>query len=126
MSKFSEKIMQIVKAVPKGYVVSYGQIALMAGVPKAAQAVGQVLHDIGEQTPWWRVINNAGRISTRCVAHPVNMQKRLLEKDGVKVTKNLRIDIEKYRWLPRQKTLKQFELDDKYIEMLMDKYFYRV
>jgi len=122
MSKFSEKVVEIVKTIPEGTVVSYGQVALMAGVPRAARQVGWILHHFGDQVPWWRVINNAGRISTKCLEHPANMQKILLEKEGVNVTVSLKIDIEKYRYRPDIADLSRFALADSYITILIEKY----
>jgi methylated-DNA-protein-cysteine methyltransferase-like protein len=127
MSKFKEKVIKAVKSVPHGKVASYGQIALMVGVPKAAQAVGNILHDQGEDTPWWRIVNNAGRISTDCHEHPANFQKQLLEKEGIVFKKgknSLSFEIEKYRYRPDQSELKGLELDDEYVEVILKKYFY--
>ena len=124
MSKFKEKVFEIVRRVPEGKVVSYGQVALMAGIPRAAIQVGWVLHisDESDKLPWWRVINNAGRISTTCLEHTAQNQKEKLEKEGVKVTKNLKIDIEKYRFRPNTKFLQNLSLEDEYIFKLMEKY----
>lgn len=124
MSKFTKKVLEIVRKVPYGKVVSYGQVSLMAGVPRAALQVGWVLHLSGEDgiTPWWRVINNAGRISTKCIEHTPSNQQGLLEKEGVVVKRNLKIDIEKYRWRPDIKTLKKLELEQDYIFGILDKY----
>ena len=98
VTKFSEKVLEIVRSVPKGKVVSYGQVALMADFPRGARNVGWILHQFGDKSPWWRVINNAGRISTKCLEHTALLQKELLMSEGVKVTKKLEIDIEKYRY----------------------------
>ncbi len=124
MSKFTNRIIKIVRKVPYGKVVSYGQVSLMAGVPRAALQVGWVLHLSGEdgKTPWWRVINNAGRISTKCLEHTADHQQKLLEKEGVEVRRSLKIDIEKYRWRPDIKTLKKLELEQDYIFGIPDKY----
>ena len=122
MSKFKDKVLDIVKKVPAGAVVSYGQVALMAGIPRAARQVGNVLHEYGDTVPWWRVINNAGRISTNCIEHTALNQKELLEKEGVKVTKSLNIAIEKYRFRPSQKLIDSFALPDDYIAQLIEKY----
>lgn len=122
MSRFTDKVIEIVNLVPKGKVVSYGQVALMAGVPRGARQVGWVLHQFGDKTPWWRVINNAGRISTKCLEHPANMQKGLLEKEGVVVTKRLDIDIENYRWRPSQEILNKIKLPDEYAFKILEKY----
>lgn len=124
MSKFTDWVIKIVRKVPYGKVVSYGQVSLMTGVPRAVLQVGWVLHTFGGDgvTPWWRVINNAGRISTKCPEHTANLQQELLEKEGVKVKNNLKVDIEKYRWKPAPKTLKVLGLNDEYIFSMLDKY----
>jgi methylated-DNA-protein-cysteine methyltransferase related protein len=124
MSKFSEKVIQAVRLIPKGKVASYGQIALMVGVPRAALQVGWVLHQSGEDgiTPWWRVINNAGRISTSCEEHTAWMQKQLLQDEGVLVDDKLNINIEKFRYIPNENTLKKLELPGEYAVMLKDRY----
>ena len=123
MSKFTDRVLKAVRMIPKGKVASYGQIALMVGAPRAAIQVGWVLHENGDTTPWWRIINKIGHISTTCMEHDANMQKTLLEKDGVKVSKDLIVDMQKYRFIPEQKNLDELELEDTYIQELMDKYF---
>jgi methylated-DNA-protein-cysteine methyltransferase-like protein len=122
MSEFKEKILRIVKLIPSGSVVSYGQVALMAGIPRAARQVGWVLHENGEKVPWWRVINNAGRISTNCEEHTAQMQKELLESEGIRVSKKLNIDIEKYRFRPDPGLLIKLELPSGYIDKILEKY----
>ena len=81
MSAFKDKVIQIVKMIPKGKVVSYGQVALMAGVPRGARQVGWILHEHGDDGPWWRIINNSGRISIKSPDHSPIVQK---EKLGAK------------------------------------------
>lgn len=124
MSKFKDRVIEITRLIPKGKVVNYGQIAVMTGSPRAAIQVGWVLHLAGDdgKTPWWRVINKDGYISTKCLEHSKNIQKELLEKDGVKVSKDLKIDMKKYRWLPRESLLKKLKLDEKYIYLLSERY----
>jgi len=124
MSKFRDQVIKIVRKIPKGNVVSYGQVALMAGIPRAALQVGWVLHIAGDngKTPWWRVINNAGRISTKCIEHAAPIQKGFLENEDIEVKKNLKIDIGRYRWRPDLRTLKQLGLEDEYIFAIQEKY----
>lgn len=112
--------------------VSYGQVALMAGVPKAAQAVGQTLRHLEVDmvnsmygVPWWRVVNNAGRVSIKGNKyHNALTQKALLEKENVVIRKDLIFDIEKYRWRPSVEVLEKLELNEEYIEQILSKYFY--
>lgn|SRR3989344_1969049 len=123
-SKFKQKVIKAVRMIPYGQVASYGQIALMVGIPRAAIQVGWILHIAGDdgKTPWWRVINNAGRISTKCPEHTPLLQKELLEEEGVEVTGKLNIDIEKYRFRPAPDILRGLELDERYIEQVIAKY----
>jgi methylated-DNA-protein-cysteine methyltransferase related protein len=122
MSKFKERVIKTVKLIPKGTVVNYGQVALMVGLPRAARQVGWILHEYGDKVPWWRVINSAGRISTTCIEHNANRQKKLLEGEGIVVTDKLKVDIEKYRFRPDPDFLEKLELEDEYISMLVEKY----
>ena len=99
---FTELVIQMVRMIPQGKVASYGQIAAMADSPRAALQVGYVLHFAGDDgiTPWWRVINSKGFISTKCEEHNKNVQKELLERDGVVVSKDLKVDMARYRFTP--------------------------
>ena len=98
---FKEKVMSAVIAVPKGKVVSYGQVAAACGSPRAARQVGWMLHtlDGNNLVPWWRVINSAGFISIKgnLMSTPL-AQKKFLEDEGVAVSEDLKIDIEKFRY----------------------------
>lgn len=102
MKTFKEKVLDFVKNIPKGKVVSYGQVASAIGSPRAARQVGAVLGAINTfhgLMPWWRVVNNKGIISIKgnWVANKED-QKKLLTKDGVEVSKDFTINMEKYRW----------------------------
>lgn len=124
MSEFKDRVIDTVRLINKGKVASYGQIALMIVVPRAAIQVGWVLHTSGGDgiTPWWRVINKEGFISTKCLEHTKNIQKELLLKEGVKVNKNLKVDMGKYRWLPSAKSIKKLRLENDYLYGMLDKY----
>lgn len=130
MSKFKNKVINIIKEIPKGEVASYGQVALYAGIPRAARQVGWILANLEidkleslYDLPWWRVINNAGRISIKgSKHHDAVTQKKLMEKEGIVVSKDLTFDIEKYRWRPSPEKIKSFELDEKYIFTALEKY----
>lgn len=98
---FKEKVIEVIKKIPKGRVVSYGQVAAACGSPRAARQVGWMLHtlDGNNNLPWWRVINNLGYISIKgnFMSTPLT-QKKFLEAEGIIVTDDLKIDIEKYRY----------------------------
>jgi len=62
VSPFAIKVLDIVASLDRGEVVSYGEVAAMAGAPTAARAVGNVLHTHGGNLPWWRVVTVNGRL----------------------------------------------------------------
>ncbi len=98
---FKEKVIAVVNEVPRGRVVSYGQVAAACGSPRAARQVGWMLHtlDGNNVVPWWRVINNAGYISIKgnIMSTPL-AQKKFLEDEGIEVGEDMKIDIEKFRY----------------------------
>ncbi|HMQ02178.1 MAG TPA: methylated-DNA--[protein]-cysteine S-methyltransferase [Candidatus Doudnabacteria bacterium] len=97
---FKEQVIEAVRKIPRGKVVSYGQVATVIGSPRAARQVGWALHqmDGDNSVPWWRVINNEGRISIKgnMMSTPL-LQKKFLTSEGIAVSKDLQIQIEKYR-----------------------------
>ena len=123
MSKFSEKILQVVDSVPSGKVVSYGQVALYVGIPRAARQVGWILRQSeGKDIPWWRVINNEGRISIKGNRYNTpELQRKLLMAEKVFVTEDFEIDIEEYRYRPNRKELLKFQLEEDYIDIALQK-----
>src|SRR5438128_2062406 len=102
MKNFRENVIKYIKKVPKGKVVSYGQVAAASGSPRAARQVGGILRSLKEpdgKIPWWRVINNNGIISIKGNwTATKEIQRDLLIKDGIKVNKNFIVDIKKYRY----------------------------
>lgn len=95
---FKDKVIEIVNKIPKGKVTTYGTVSTLAGMPKGALFVGGILHFAQDQTPWYRVINRNGFISTKCYAHPRQLQKALLESDGIEVSDAFVVDLQKYGW----------------------------
>lgn len=85
MSEFFNSIYEAVKRVPRGKVASYGAIAAMAGKPRAARAVGWALHvnPDPEGIPCYRVVTKDGRVSRAFAFGGENVQRALLENDGV-------------------------------------------
>lgn len=120
MSKFKDRVIKVVKMIPYGKVVSYGQVALYVGIPRGARQVGWTLNRMegGFQIPWWRVINNQGRISIKGSKYSAVDQKRLLVKEGIGVNDDLTLDIKKYRFIPDQYLIKTLGLDPIYLEMI--------
>lgn len=101
-------------------------MAAYVGVPRGARQVGWILRGIEESVslPWWRVINNTGKISIDGNLHIDKfLQKKLLESEKIEVSEDFHINIEQYRFIASMKDLKKFALDDNYIERLNTKYF---
>lgn len=123
MSKFKDSVVKVVQMVPKGKVVSYGQVALYIGLPRAGRQVGWVLRSLERATrvPWWRVVNNEGRISIKYSRFNGLEQKKLLEKEGVRVNEDLTFDIEKYRLKPSAAFIKKLELEPIYLALISKK-----
>lgn len=118
---FSHQVYKVVKSIPFGKVVSYGQVALYIGVPRAARQVGWVLSqsDPGDKIPWWRVVNNKGRVSIKGSYYSAEEQRQLLIQEGIKVNNDLSFEIEKYRFRPDEKFIKSLEADPVTLEILL-------
>ena len=95
---FQQRIWQIVAAIPAGRVATYGDVAQLAGSPRAARQVGGVLSRLpqGSTLPWHRVVNRHGAISLQ--GDGLFRQRDALEAEGVVVSDDGRIDLEAYRW----------------------------
>lgn len=125
LSLFEEKVLRIVRSIPSGKVMSYGQIALYAGCPNHAREAGAAMRTLGPQEnfPWWRVLNSAGKLSIadnpQADAH---MQQSLLEKEGVEFRAPLQLDMARYRHHARETELKALGLDDLLTRSAMHKY----
>lgn len=85
MTKFTEEVLVIIKAIPYGKVMTYGQIAAYAGNPRGARQVSRILSSMSgtHGLPWHRVINSKGGISL--TGEPGFHQVELLSIEGVKV-----------------------------------------
>jgi methylated-DNA-protein-cysteine methyltransferase related protein len=94
------RIYEIVRQIPRGRVATYGQIAELAGLEGHARQVGYALHALppGMKLPWHRVINARGEVSARTSDDSHELQRALLESEGVKFDRRGRIDLAKYRW----------------------------
>jgi methylated-DNA-protein-cysteine methyltransferase-like protein len=97
--RFSTRVKEIVRRIPRGKVATYGQVAAMAGNYRAARQVVWVLHTSSEKDnlPWYRVINGKGEISLK-PGCGFEQQKALLEKEGVALDYKNRIDLERFLW----------------------------
>lgn len=100
---FYQKMREVCLAIPCGKVASYGQIALLCGKPKNSRQVGYGLREnrAGDDVPAHRVVNSKGELSGASYFELPNLQKMLLQEEGVEVTWNGKcwvVDLKKYGW----------------------------
>ena len=97
---YRERVFRLVRAIPKGRVMTYGQLAEILGEGYTARTVGFVMHGSNDKTPWHRVINAQGGCSTRGLVLPHDKQQRMLEAEGVAFNPRGRCELQKYLWIP--------------------------
>lgn len=97
---FYERIYEAVQQIPRGRVSTYGQIALLAGNPRAARAVGWALHrnPMPGVIPCHRVVNREGRLAPAFAFGGEGEQRRLLEAEGVEFDDDGLVDLAQYGW----------------------------
>lgn len=98
---FYEAVYRLVRRIPRGRVMTYGQIAAILGAPRAARAVGYAMRACPESLPWQRVINSKGQISARSEVERPLVQRLLLEAEGVHFDETDTCDLDRLRWEPR-------------------------
>ncbi len=98
MSRY-ERIYSVVRRIPAGKVATYGQVARLAELPGHARQVGYALAALSrDDVPWQRVVNAKGEISPRAFGGADELQRALLEEEGVEFTSSGRIDFKRFRW----------------------------
>ena len=104
MSNFYDAVYTLVRDIPAGRVMTYGQIATILGAPRAARAVGYALRALPEGTdvPWQRVINSRGGVSARGETGRPSLQYELLDEEGVLFGSDDRCDLGVFRWEPEE------------------------
>jgi methylated-DNA-protein-cysteine methyltransferase-like protein len=80
-SNYRRDVLQVLRALQPGDVVSYGEVAAEAGHPGTARGVGQILAHAEDPLPWWRVVRSSGHLAS----HKVSEQSRRLAAEGVAV-----------------------------------------
>ena len=95
-----EKIYEVVKTIPKGKVTTYGQVALLAGNPRWSRVVGYALHKNPQPgiIPCHRVVTRNGEVAKSFAFGGENVQRELLEKEGIVFKNDGTIDLKKYGW----------------------------
>ncbi len=104
------RIYEIVRQIPRGRVATYGQVADLAGLDGHARQVGYALHSLpaSVNVPWHRVINSRGEVSARTRGDSHELQRQLLEAEGVVFDERERVNLDRYRWRIR-KRISKFE-----------------
>ncbi len=97
--EFAERVKHLVAQIPKGRVMTYGQIAALCGNARAARIVGGIAHFGDPDLPWQRVVNKSGGLAA---GYPGgrNAHKKHLEAEGILVSKDLKVNISKLLWSP--------------------------
>ena len=108
-SEFALRAIALIRRIPEGKVASYGQIARLAGRPRAARRVAWLLHGASDGLPWHRVVNAAGAISPRAGDGPARQREKLLA-EGVAVDAAGAVDLAVYLWRPEEATASLDEL----------------
>lgn len=100
IESFHQRVIDIIKSIPKGKVAPYGQIAALAGDRLAARQVVRVLRSSSkkENLPWHRVVNSEGGISLK-PGSGYEVQKELLKKEGIVFKEDDSIDLKRFRWV---------------------------
>jgi len=98
-----EKIYNVVRQIPCGKVTTYGSVAVMAGNGKWSQVVGYALHvnPDPQNIPCHRVVNRFGELSKAFAFGGENIQRQLLENEGVEFLPDGRVDLNKYLWIDK-------------------------
>ena len=93
----------VIRAIPRGRVMTYGDVSAYAGRPRQARRVGYALAVVDDASvPWWRVINAKGEISRRTAdGISEEMQRDLLESEGVEFSLERQVDLARFRHRPR-------------------------
>lgn len=98
--EFKQAVYEVVRQIPAGRVMTYGQVAAYCGSARAARIVGQIAMFGPDDLPWQRVVYKDGRLAG---AFPGGRshQAALLEDEGVEILKDYRVDVDKLLWEPQ-------------------------
>lgn len=99
---FKNRVYAVVAQIPKGRVMTYGQIAALCGNPVAAWEVGQIAHTGPEDLPWQRVVNKQGGLAVGWPYGGREGHKQALEDEGVQVDDGYKVDITTLQWSPSE------------------------
>lgn len=99
---FREQVEAVVAQIPRGRVMTYGQIAVLCGRPRAARIVGGIAHFGNPDLPWQRVVNKSGGLAS---GYPGGRRghRQVLEAEGVVINDEDRVAVEELIWWPPTK-----------------------
>jgi methylated-DNA-protein-cysteine methyltransferase-like protein len=98
------RIYAVVRRIPRGRVATYGQIARLLAMPGRARQVGYAMSALAdERVPWHRVLNAKGEVSPRAEPGFEALQRRLLEREGVRFDANGRVSLARCGWDPEER-----------------------
>jgi methylated-DNA-protein-cysteine methyltransferase-like protein len=106
LSPSYERIRRVVLKIPRGRVMTYGDVAQAAGMPGAARQVGYAMHSLGQRVPWQRVLGRKNpRSGHSTIGDPQARarQQQLLEREGVRFSASGSVDLTAFGWTPRAK-----------------------
>lgn len=97
---FYQTVYALARQIPRGRVATYGQLAFLAGSPRASRVVGGAMRrcPAGAGVPCHRVVGRDGRLAPEGAFGPLDEQRLLLEAEGVEITPDRRVDLQRYRW----------------------------
>ncbi len=102
---FFNRVYELVRRVPPGRVVTYGQVAEMLGDPRQARTVGWAIAGCPEDVPWHRVLNSRGEVSRRAGDASGERQRAMLRDEGVEFNAYRRADLKRFGWDPEPREL---------------------
>lgn len=97
---YRERVFAIVRQIPPGRVMTYGQLASILGDGYTPRTVGYVMHAAPDDVPWQRVINSQGKCSTGRLTIPINLQQEMLEAEGLTFSEKGKCDLKMFQWFP--------------------------
>ncbi len=101
-TNFSNTVRAVVASIPKGSVATYGQVAALAGRPKASRAVGMIMshNQDTHAVPCHRVVGSTGALTGYAYGDGTTTKKQMLQKEGVQF-KGERVDLKASQWMPK-------------------------
>lgn len=101
MTEFQKKVYSAVEQIPQGRVVTYSEVARMAGSPRASRAVGNILHNnpFFGVVPCHRVVHADGALAVPFAFGGAGVQREMLEKEGVTFTQEGKVDMKKHGYI---------------------------